>query len=72
MRQRQLVTLAMMLVLIVSLPGPAMAKKADGGDSWRELKQGLPKVDKGRIGLGAPWTPGRLPSWTMEYNGDGR
>ncbi len=32
-------------------PGSAIYKSTDGGQNWRELKKGLPKSVKGRIGL---------------------
>ncbi len=32
-------------------PGSGIYKSIDGGDTWTELTEGLPKGDKGRIGL---------------------
>ena len=32
-------------------PGSGIHKTTDGGDSWRELADGLPEGDKGRIGI---------------------
>ena len=32
-------------------PGSGIYKSTDGGDSWREVTEGLPEGDKGRIGL---------------------
>ncbi|KAB2968159.1 MAG: glycosyl hydrolase [Thermoanaerobaculia bacterium] len=32
-------------------PGSALHKTTDGGKSWRKIESGLPKGDKGRIGL---------------------
>ncbi len=32
-------------------PGSGIHKTTDGGDSWRELVDGLPQGDKGRIGI---------------------
>ncbi len=32
-------------------PGSGIYKSTDGGDTWRELTEGLPEGDKGRIGL---------------------
>ena len=32
-------------------PGSGIYKSTDGGDSWREVAEGLPAGDKGRIGL---------------------
>ncbi len=37
--------------LINGGPGSGIWKSTDGGDTWRELEKGLPKVDMGRIGL---------------------
>ncbi|MEK9530624.1 MAG: glycosyl hydrolase [Flavobacteriaceae bacterium] len=39
-------------------PGTALYKSVDGGDSWRKLKTGLPKTNKGKIGLAiSPMNP---------------
>ncbi|MFO7768484.1 MAG: hypothetical protein R6W82_05970 [bacterium] len=32
-------------------PGSGLYKSTDGGDTWRELTNGLPEGDKGRIGI---------------------
>lgn len=32
-------------------PGTALYKSTDGGEQWRKLENGLPKKDKGKIGL---------------------
>ncbi len=32
-------------------PGSGLYKSTDGGDSWRELRKGLPEGDYGRIGI---------------------
>jgi photosystem II stability/assembly factor-like uncharacterized protein len=37
--------------LINGGPESALYKSADGGENWRKLTRGLPKVDLGRIGL---------------------
>ena len=37
--------------LINGGPESAIYKSTDGGESWRKITQGLPKVDLGRIGL---------------------
>jgi len=37
--------------LINGGPESAMHKSTDAGATWRELKSGIPKVDKGRIGM---------------------
>ena len=39
--------------LINGGPGSGIWKSTDGGATWRELEEGLPKVDMGRIGHGA-------------------
>jgi len=38
-------------VLINGGPGSGIHKSVDGGESWTELTNGLPKVDMGRIGM---------------------
>jgi len=35
-------------------PGSGLHKSTDGGATWTRLKEGLPKVDLGRIGLAIP------------------
>ena len=37
--------------LINGGPGSGIWKSTDGGATWRELEEGLPKVDMGRIGM---------------------
>lgn len=32
-------------------PGTALYKSTDGGENWRKLENGIPKKDKGKIGL---------------------
>jgi photosystem II stability/assembly factor-like uncharacterized protein len=32
-------------------PGTALYKSTDGGESWRKIENGIPKKDKGKIGL---------------------
>jgi len=32
-------------------PGTALYKSSDGGENWRKLENGIPKKDKGKIGL---------------------
>lgn len=32
-------------------PGTALYKSTDGGETWRKLENGIPKKDKGKIGL---------------------
>ncbi len=41
-------------VLIDGGPGSGIYKTTDGGQNWTELKNGLPTVDMGRIGLAIP------------------
>jgi photosystem II stability/assembly factor-like uncharacterized protein len=42
-------------------PGSGLYKSTDGGDSWRELTEGLPAGDKGRIAVAvAPSRPSRV------------
>ena len=44
--------------LIDGGPESAIYKTTDGGESWRKLENGLPKVDMGRVGLAiAPTRP---------------
>ncbi len=38
-------------VLLDGGPGSGIHKSTDGGESWRELTEGLPKEDKGKIGF---------------------
>ncbi|MCH8335515.1 MAG: glycosyl hydrolase [Proteobacteria bacterium] len=38
-------------VLLDGGPGSGIHKSTDGGATWRELTEGLPKEDKGKIGL---------------------
>ncbi|HEX9793625.1 MAG TPA: glycosyl hydrolase [Planctomycetota bacterium] len=47
--------------LIDGGPGSAIWKSTDGGETWRKLERGLPKADKGRIGMAiSPVDPDRL------------
>jgi photosystem II stability/assembly factor-like uncharacterized protein len=41
-------------------PGSGIYKTTDGGDTWRELQNGLPSGDKGRIGLAIAQTNPRV------------
>ncbi|MFQ5679017.1 MAG: WD40/YVTN/BNR-like repeat-containing protein [Gemmatimonadota bacterium] len=42
-------------------PGSGIWKSTDGGETWRELTNGLPEGDRGRIGLAlAPSDPDRI------------
>ena len=48
-------------VLINGGPGSGIHRTTDGGETWTEVKAGLPKDDIGRIGLAmAPSKPNRL------------
>jgi photosystem II stability/assembly factor-like uncharacterized protein len=38
-------------ILIGGGPESSIFKSTDGGDTWREIEDGLPTVDRGRIGL---------------------
>ena len=45
-------------VLIDGGPGSGLHKSTDGGETWRELTEGLPRVEMGRIGIAsAPSRP---------------
>ena len=52
-------------------PGGGIYKTTDGGDTWTQLKTGLPKGDKGKIGITvSPVNPNRV--WaTVEAEPDG-
>ena len=42
-------------------PGSGLYRSTDGGDTWKKLEEGLPKGDKGRIGVAASGAkPGRV------------
>jgi photosystem II stability/assembly factor-like uncharacterized protein len=42
-------------------PGSSLFRSTDGGDTWKKLEEGLPKGDKGRIGVAASGArPGRV------------
>lgn len=42
-------------------PGSGLFKTTDGGKTWKELREGMPKGDLGRIGIGiAPSQPSRV------------
>ena len=52
-------------------PGSGIWKSTDGGDTWRELAEGLPSGDRGRIGLAlSPADPDRLYA-LVEHAGEG-
>jgi len=48
-------------------PGSGIYKTSDGGATWRELTDGLPQGDKGRIGLAIAKTNGRVLNATVEH-----
>ncbi|MFC1782173.1 glycosyl hydrolase [Planctomycetota bacterium] len=51
-------------------PGSGLYKSTDGGDSWTELTNGLPRGDKGRIGVAvSPVKPSRV--WALIEAEDG-
>ena len=51
-------------------PGSGIYKTTDGGDTWRELTDGLPEGDKGRVGLDIYRGDGDLVIATVEAAGD--
>lgn len=52
--------------------GSGLYRTTDGGDSWTELTNGLPKGDKGRIGIDVYHRDGALVYALVESRGDGR
>jgi len=48
-------------------PGSGIYKTTDGGASWRELTNGIPAGDKGRIGLAIARTSPRVLSALIEH-----
>jgi photosystem II stability/assembly factor-like uncharacterized protein len=48
-------------------PGSSIYKTSDGGATWRELTNGLPAGDKGRIGLAIAKTNGLVLNATVEH-----
>ncbi|MCH7715778.1 MAG: hypothetical protein IH876_06590 [Gemmatimonadetes bacterium] len=48
-------------------PGSGIYKTTDGGQNWRELTNGLPAGDKGRIGLAIAQTNGSILYATVEH-----
>jgi len=47
-------------------PGSGIWKTSDGGDAWRELTDGIPDEDKGRIGLAVARTDPRVLNALIE------
>ena len=52
-------------------PGSGVYKTTDGGDSWRELTEGLPAGDKGRIGIAISATNPQVLNMLMQHSEDG-
>ena len=52
-------------------PGSGVYKTTDGGDSWRELTDGLPDGDKGRIGIAISATNPQILNMLMQHSEDG-
>ncbi len=48
-------------------PGSGIYKTSDGGRTWRELTNGIPEGDKGRIGLAIAATNPRVLNATIEH-----
>ena len=53
-------------------PGSGIYKSTDGGDSWREVRTGLPEGDKGKIGLAVTPADPELVYATIEAGGEAR
>ena len=49
-------------------PGSGVYKTTDGGDSWRELTNGLPDGDKGRIGIAVAPTNPRILNILVQHS----
>ena len=52
-------------------PGSGIHRTTDGGNTWRELTEGLPEGDKGRIGLGIYRGDGNLVFALVEADARG-
>ena len=48
-------------------PGSGIHRSVDGGDTWRELTNGIPLGDKGRIGLAISQSDPRILSALIEH-----
>ncbi|MGH7711044.1 MAG: WD40/YVTN/BNR-like repeat-containing protein, partial [Gemmatimonadaceae bacterium] len=48
-------------------PGSGIYKTTDGGATWRQLTNGIPAGDKGRIGLAIAANSGRIVNATIEH-----
>jgi hypothetical protein len=53
-------------------PGSGLYRTLDGGDTWTELTNGLPKGDKGRIGIDVYRRDGNLVYAIVESDREGR
>ena len=51
-------------------PGSGIYKTADGGDSWRELTNGLPAGDKGRIGIAVSASNPQILNALVQHAGE--
>ena len=51
-------------------PGSGIFKSTDGGETWTELTQGIPRGDKGRIGLAVALTDPSVVMAMIEHQGD--
>ncbi len=49
-------------------PGSGVYKTTDGGDSWRELTNGIPDGDKGRIGIAVSQTNPRILNILVQHS----
>ncbi len=49
-------------------PGSGIYKTTDGGDSWRELGNGLPSGDKGRIGIAIAETDPQILNILVQHS----
>ena len=49
-------------------PGSGVYKTTDGGDTWRELTNGLPEGDKGRIGIAIAQTNPRILNILVQHS----
>ena len=52
-------------------PGSGVYKTTDGGDSWRELTNGLPAGDKGRIGIAISPTDPQILNMLVQHSEEG-
>lgn len=51
-------------------PGSGIYKTEDGGDTWRELTNGIPAGDKGRIGLAVSQTNPRVLNALVQHESE--